>query len=277
MFHPEGARLVNQEALEHRGRRMGVFTAGGNLGFALGPLAATLAITALGLRGTGLLAVPGVVTALVLWRHLSGARSETAPKLPAGGRENWGAFGLLTAAVVGRSAVFYGVNTFVPLYWMRELHTSGIAGGAALTALLLCGAVGTVLGGRLADRWGRERVLAASLALVPFALLAWLAADHAPLASVLLAPLGVVLFAPSSVAVVLGQQYLPGRVGLASGVTLGLAISVGGLVAPLLGTLGDAYGLRAALTTLVMVSAVTALVAAGLWWSWSRPARPRST
>ena len=59
----------------------------------------------------------------------------------------------------------------------------------------------------------------------------------------LLVPLAVFIFLPTSVLVVLGQEYLPNRVGMASGVTLGLAVSVGGMCAPLLGRLGDRYGM----------------------------------
>jgi FSR family fosmidomycin resistance protein-like MFS transporter len=42
----------------------------------------------------------------------------------------------------------------------------------------------------------------------------------------------------------MGQEYLPGRIGVASGVTIGLSIGLGGLGAPLLGLLADAQGLR---------------------------------
>jgi FSR family fosmidomycin resistance protein-like MFS transporter len=45
----------------------------------------------------------------------------------------------------------------------------------------------------------------------------------------------------------MGQEYLPNRIGMASGVTLGLAIGLGGLAAPLLGALADAHGLETAL------------------------------
>ena len=54
--------------------------------------------------------------------------------------------------------------------------------------------------------------------------------------------------------VVLGQQYLPNRVGLASGITLGLAVSVGGITAPLLGKVGDMYGLE---TTFCVIALIT--------------------
>jgi hypothetical protein len=56
-------------------------------------------------------------------------------------------------------------------------------------------------------------------------------------------PIGLALFAPVSVMVVMGQEYVPNHVGTASGVTLGLAVSTGGILAPLFGSLADRYGL----------------------------------
>jgi MFS transporter, FSR family, fosmidomycin resistance protein len=67
---------------------------------------------------------------------------------------------------------------------------------------------------------------------------------------------GVAAFLPFSVFVMLGQDYLPRRIGTASGVTVGLAVSVGGLVAPMLGILADATSLRTALAVLLVLPVV---------------------
>ena len=62
---------------------------------------------------------------------------------------------------------------------------------------------------------------------------------------------GISLQVPHSVLVVLGQDYLPNRTGTAAGVTLGLAMTAGGLVAPALGVFADHFGLRIVLVMLV--------------------------
>ncbi|HSR24928.1 MAG TPA: MFS transporter, partial [Candidatus Eisenbacteria bacterium] len=152
-----------------------------------------------------------------------------------------------------RSILFYGLNTFIPLYWIGVFHQSPGAAGAALATLLVLGAAGTLLGGRLADRFSRRSVLVAAVVLaVP--LLALLVAAPGPMAAnAVLVPLALVLQAPSSIIVVMGQEYLPSRVGTASGVTRGLAVSVGGVLTPVLGLVADHAGLRTALALLILV------------------------
>jgi FSR family fosmidomycin resistance protein-like MFS transporter len=83
-------------------------------------------------------------------------------------------------------------------------------------------------------------------------------------ANAVLVPLALVLYLPTSLMVVMGQEYLPGRVGTASGVTLGLAVSVGGVVTPALGFVADQAGLRTALLLLVVVPVIAAPLAFSL-------------
>ena len=56
-------------------------------------------------------------------------------------------------------------------------------------------------------------------------------------------PIGFLLYATYSPAIVMGQNFLPGRVGLSSGITLGVAISIGGAATPVIGKIADLYGI----------------------------------
>jgi FSR family fosmidomycin resistance protein-like MFS transporter len=153
------------------------------------------------------------------------------------------------------------LNVFIPLYWIRVFGLSNAAGGAALTVMLFAGVFGTLAGGWLADRFGRRVVVFGSMVgLLPL-LLAFVIASRPGLALAILVPIGIALSLPFSVMTVLGQEYLPGRVGTASGVTIGLAVTLGGLVAPLLGRFADVHGLRAAVWTIVFVPAFGAAAA----------------
>lgn len=260
-FHPEAARWMNLVAGERRATAMSIFSLGGNLGFALGPLLTTALLLRFGLSGAGWLLVPLAVISLLLIlsfpRLLAHHQRKVARRKVAGGAvvNNWRAFWLLTGAVTGRSIVFYGVNTFMTLYWLAVLHQSKATGSLALTILLLVGAVTTIISGRLADRYGRRIMVLIGFGALAPALLAFvlLAPLNMPLAFVLLLPIGIALFAPASVMVVMGQEYLPVNIGIASGVTLGLSVSVGGITAPFFGHLADLYGVQASLMGLIAV------------------------
>jgi FSR family fosmidomycin resistance protein-like MFS transporter len=86
----------------------------------------------------------------------------------------------------------------------------------------------------------------------------------------LLALVGAATVGTFGVTVVMGQEYLPGRIGLAAGVTMGLSIGLGGVGAPLLGLLADAGGLK---TTMLAVAALPVL---GLALALTLPARTQA-
>lgn len=253
-FHPEAARYANYVSGSRRASGMSVFSVGGNAGFALGPILVTPLVLVFGLPGTLLLALGPALVALVLVRELPRlmAFRPAAGSAGPGGREGRpdaiGPFVRLTAAVSVRSAVYFGLQAFVPVWFVSRLGGSEAQGNAALAVMLVSGAVGTLVGGRVADRIGRRPVLVASMAVLTPLIGAFLLAGPGT-AVALLAPIGFAVVANFSITVVMGQEYLPSRLGLASGVIVGLAIGIGGLVAAGLGVLADAFGLEAALWT----------------------------
>ncbi len=258
-YHPEGARYASYASGRRRATGMSVFSVGGNAGFAAGPVVVTPVFLLLGLNGgwvVGLLpAAVAVALALGIRRVEALQAASTSHTARAGrGADQWGAFVRLTGVLLARSVLFYGLNTFIPLYWIGVFHEPPGAAGVALATLLIVGAGGTLLGGRLADHFSRRSVVVVGGSLtIPLLLL--LLAMPAPLpATAVLVPLALAMYVPSSLMVVLGQEYLPSRLGTASGVTLGLAVSLGGVVTPALGLAADRAGLRAALLLLVLVA-----------------------
>ncbi len=252
MFHPEGARLMNYLAEDQKATAMSLFAIGGQLGFALGPLIATAALFWCGLRGTGFLMIPPVIMgALLLYmlprltRGYEPQRHVKSQPTAAEGKDRWPAFTCLGTALLSRSVVFYGLNTFLPLFWIKVLHQSGGRAGTALAVLLISSMIGNFMGGRTADRIGLRTVTITGFLFLSILLPLLLLTSNPLGATLLLIPIGLVLSAPFGPMVVLGQSYLPRRVGLASGITLGLAFSFGGLTTPLLGYIGDHHGLRA--------------------------------
>ncbi len=248
-FHPEASRFANYVSGERRSSGMSLFSVGGNVGFALGPVLVTPLVLVFGLSGTLVLIVPtvtmGVVLAHELPRLVSFRITPTDDPSDAGSAQDaWRPFALLAVVISLRSFVYFGFVTFVPLYFIGVLHTSTTVGSAALTAMLIGGALGTLIGGRVADRFGRRTVLRISMLILPALIVGFLLSGPG-LAIVFAALTGGVTIATFAVTIVMGQEYLPGRIGVASGVTIGLSIGLGGVGAPLLGLLADAHGLRA--------------------------------
>ncbi len=267
-YHPEGSRYAAYASGPRRATGMSVFSVGGNLGFAVGPIIVTPALLAVGLAGSLVLLIPAVGAAALLGASLprlralrpaDGHRAATADAGP----DDWAAFGRLGLAVTLRSFIYFGLVTFVPLYFIGHLGASKATGNAALAAMLAAGAAGTLIGGRVADRIGTRAVFAGSMALVGPLLVVFLLAGVAG-AFAAIALIGAVTISTFSVSVVIAQDLLPRRLGLASGVTLGLSIGLGGVGAVLLGLIADADGVRAALSWLLVLPPLTCVLALSL-------------
>ncbi len=248
-FHPEGSRFANYVSGARRASGMSRFSVGGNVGFALGPVLVTPLLIAFGLHGTAFVLIPTCLMAAVLVHELP--RLKTFRPDVVGGRvqsgehhEAWGPFAVLAGVIAVRSFVYFGMVTFIPLYYVNVLHTSKALGSVALSAMLLGGAVGTLTGGPLADRFGRRTVLVGSMLVIPPLVVGFLLSG--PIVAIGFAALaGAATIATFAVTIVMGQEYLPGRLGVSAGVTIGLSIGLGGVGAPLLGLLAQARGLTA--------------------------------
>ncbi|WP_075692252.1 MFS transporter [Streptomyces acidiscabies] len=252
-YHPESARVARLVA-DGSHRAMGWFSTGGTIGFALAPLMVTAVIATGGLRWTPLLVLPALAgTALclpvvhALQKRTAGPGTAVRP-----GHDDTASFVKLSLAVVFRSVTFVGLSTFIALYARQRLDGGTAAGTAALTVLYLGGVAGSLLGGALADRWDRVTVARWSYALtaVSVAGVVWI---PGPVLYLFVALTSIGLYVPFSLQVALGQDYLPNRVGTASGITLGLTVSVGGLAGPGIGALADGTSLQTALAPLALM------------------------
>ena len=258
-FHPESARVAR---LASRGSHtaMSWFSLGGNLGFAAAPLMVSAVIATGGLHASPLLVVPALAGAALCVAALRLVKAPDSPAHAPGaasgvGKDDWSSFIRLSGAIACRSVVFVGLGAFISLYAARRTGGGEISGTAALFVLYLGGAVGTVAGGKLAHRFGRIPVVRWSYGLAVPAV-AGVVYVPGPLLYLFVALTSAGLYVPFSLHVTLGQDSLPRRVGTASGVTLGLAVSVGGIATPLIGALADATSLQTALAPLTILPAL---------------------
>jgi len=260
-FHPEAARFANYVSGSRRAQGMSFFSVGGNVGVALGPVLTTPVVLLFSLPGTLFLALPAALMAAVLFHEIPrmlGFKPESAEERgeePVAAPEHWGPFARMVGLVAVRSLVYFGLVAFVASYYERVLGTSPAFGNAALTVMLFGGAGGTLIMGPLADRFGRRTVVGASMLVLPPLIYGFTLAGPVP-GMVLLALVGAATVGTFGVTVVMGQEYLPGRIGLAAGITMGLSIGLGGVGAPLLGLLADKAGLSA---TMLLIAALPVL------------------
>ncbi|WP_273845107.1 MFS transporter [Rubrobacter calidifluminis] len=276
-FHPEAARFANYVSSgSGRARGMSFFSVGGNAGFAIGPAIATPLVVVFGLPGTLFMIIPAALMSAVLFHELPrlkefrpGGASAAGGRSPAE-QDEWGPFVRLTLVVAMRSLVYFGLVSFVSSYYHKVLGTSEAFGNTALTLMLLGGAAGTLVAGPLADRLGRKRVLLASMCLL--APLLFVFSTLGPGAGmVALVLIGASTVGTFAVTTVMGQEYLPGRIGFAAGVTMGFSIGLGGAGAVPLGAIADHFGLHTVVVMLAFLPVVGAVLA------YTLPRRARSS
>ncbi|MEV4517361.1 MFS transporter [Dactylosporangium sp. NPDC049525] len=263
MFHPAAGRDARLAA-GSSATAMSYFAAGGSVGFFVAPALATPALNAWGVGATALFIPPAVLMGFVLLRHQRRVTGRAAARAAAPGRDRPGMFAVLAGVEIVRSAVSFGVNTFVALYWIDTLGASSTLGGAALALQLGGGVLGTLAGGRIADRIGLVRTVRLGNLLLGPAIAAMLLCPDRYVALPLVLLVGLVTNIPFAVLVKLGQDYLPSRPGTAAGVTLGLAVSAGGLGMPLLGLIAEQHGPRGAFIALAIVPVAAVALSAAL-------------
>jgi FSR family fosmidomycin resistance protein-like MFS transporter len=259
IFHPEATKSARYIAGALRATGMSIFTIGGNIGVALGPLVLIGLVAWRGFSGTWLYLIVGAAAAIAIVAiGPSIARAEVAHRAlgtPTSADARPKAMAALVTVTALRSVIYGGILVFVPLYAVNVLHHDPSQNGPLLFAVLAAGALATVVGAAIGDRVGHKRAMAVSFAFVPPLLAVYILVPSA-LGVVSLVLAGAFLIATTSISVVMAQEYLPHRIALASALVIGFPSGVGGLVIAGLGRLADVAGLHVVLWSLVGVSVI---------------------
>lgn len=269
LFHPEAALLVNRTQSHEIGNAMGRFAVGGSAGFALGPLIAggvyvfgahfLWVFTAIALIGVLLYvyAFTGSAATDVVGESKSSAKSTNT------GANDWVSFGKLFFVIASRSILFSVLSIFIPILYITVINGEASASSLALTMYFAMGAVLTYMGGALSDKLGfLKTVRLGNLIFLPSVLVFIFVPNIWGFFGAMI-PMAFGVFSQYGPITVLGQKYLAKNAGFASGITLGLGITLGGLVAPYVGHLADIYDVQTALMTLIPVGLMGLLMS--LW------------
>jgi len=274
-FHPEGYKFAALSSGERRATGMSYFSVGGNLGYGLGPAAASIAISLAGRDGMAYILAFSVPAAILLWRVSAPHQRERleaawtgraspegspAPARTQAVRASSIVLGLLVLFVILRSWISVGISSFIPLYYTEVRHADPRFAGLLVSVFLGAGSVGTLLGGLAADRWGHRRMLILSMALLPPLL--WMLTRTSGIEVILVALVsGMAVVSTFAVAMVMAQSLIPDRIGLISGLIIGFAVGTGGIGVTLLGAIADRWGLINAMDVTALLPFVALVIA----------------
>jgi FSR family fosmidomycin resistance protein-like MFS transporter len=266
-FHPEGFKTAYFFTGDKKTTGMSLFAVGGNLGIAFGPITALALVNYFGLKGTLGLVIPGILIAVILFLNLSwlfspvkSAHKEAKKQMETPlARNQKTTFFLLISIATVRACTQLGLATYIPFYYINYLKRSPLYAGKLVSTFLIAGALGTLIGGPLADRWGHKKFLLLTL-LLSFPLLLLFYNSSGFITFILLGISGMVLISSFGLTTVMAQAILPHHLGMASGMMVGFTISAGAIGVTLLGTIADTWGVPMAIKTIF----ATPLIALGL-------------
>lgn len=251
-YHPEGFKTARFFTGSKMATGMSVFSVGGNAGMAAGPILALLIVNSLGFASLTWMFIPSLVftiTIIILHKviavpsNLRGADPLRRP-LPTKGAHQ--ALAVIICVIIMRTWTHVGLITYIPFYYIDYLKGDPVQAGKIVSLFLLGGTFGTLAGAPLADRWGHRFWLRMSM-LGSAMLFPMILFSEGYLLFLVVTVLGMILISTFTVTVVMGQNLLPGNLGVASGLLVGFAIGAGGIGVTLLGLIADTFGVPSAL------------------------------
>ncbi|HVI56893.1 MAG TPA: MFS transporter [Luteibacter sp.] len=254
VFHPESSRVARMASGGRHGLAQSLFQVGGNVGQALGPLAAAVVVVRWGQSSLAFFALLALLSGAVLWNVGQWYKHHGLPRLKASAAKQTAVthtsaeakrgIAVLLALIFSKYVYLASLTSYFTFYLIHRFNVSVENAQLHLFAFLGAVAVGTILGGPVGDRFGRKRVIWFSILgtlpftlLLPYASLFW----TAPLT----VAIGLILASAFPAIVVFAQELVPGKVGMISGLFFGFSFGMGGLGAAILGELADHIGIEA--------------------------------
>ena len=253
VFHPESSRVARMAAGGRHGLAQSLFQVGGNLGSAIGPLLAALIVLPRGQSSVAWFSAAALLGIFLLagigrWYRQHGlarlkpkGHGAAAVPMPAGQvrRAVW----VLLALIFSKFFYLASITSYYTFYLIEHFGVSVQSAQLHLFVFTGAVAVGTIVGGPLGDRFGRRRVIWASILgvlpftlVLPYASLFWTA--------LLTVPIGVILASAFPAIVVYAQELMPGKTGTVAGLFFGFAFGMCGVGAAVLGWLADSTSIE---------------------------------
>ena len=271
-YHPQASKTVNFLSDDtNRTKNMGLFSIGGNAGMAVGSIFMTFLLgLAGGIHNTMYFAVPGLLVFLLMAKAMPDYirvnkehEVQQAKKAADGTSEKMSYFALFLILfyIFMRSSIHSGISTYLPLYFMKFRGFEAVFSSSLVSGFLLGGVAGTYVGSILSDRLGARKILLGSITLsIPAIYCITIATTRLfAMASVVIA--GFCIIGSFATTIIIAQCMMPNNVGMASGLTIGLSVGLGGFGVTILGVLADKFGLPMVMQLLVWLPIVAAITA----------------
>ena len=262
MFHPQAAKLFNSVSSKNaKGKGMSIFSFGGKVGFTLGPVYTAFLMNLFGMKGTILFLIPGIVFGIVCsffnkdFENLDVLEVEKKEEVKSEQKDDWSGFIKLCGVVFSRSILSNGISTFLAFYFIQQFSKPNSFASMLLSVFYGIGSI-TLLGGGIADCFGHRKMVRLSFCIFLPAIFIFTNTSHFVIALIMLIFMTCGESLSYSPMVVLGQKYIPNHTGFASGITLGLAVSISVALCPVLGYVSDAYGLNYAFIIMTIVCVI---------------------
>jgi FSR family fosmidomycin resistance protein-like MFS transporter len=272
-FHPQGASGANIASGHNKTAGIAMFMLGGNGGFAVGPLLASLILGNVGIQGTALLGLVGLLIAPFLYFLTGQAQIGAATDKK---QANWkielnplfsmSAIIMLILVMSLRAMSQSAISSFTPQFFVDVAQFSKTEASLLSTLILSVLALGTLTGGMVADRIGGVKVMAGSMILsTPLLVLMYWLGDWR---AFWVAPfVGFVTGAAWPSMLVLAQALFSKNMGVGSGVALGFVFAMGGIGLQISGWLAEPE--RLGLTSVMLILSLLPLLTA--WFVFFLP------
>lgn len=268
IFHPAGGKMANTFGGAKLGKSMSIFSLGGNMAMAIGPFYFTGIYILFGLSATLAMCIPGLIIIAIFMKKNryytvmceQEIAKEKKTNLTPKNKEDLKGFTYLVACLFVRSSGWFSFVSFLSLYYMHNLNVPDEIATLLNGVVCICGAIATFSGGTISDKVGFKKMITfSSFISVPF-IVFFTFTSNPIIATLLLIPFSFMFFAAISPTIVIGQKLLCNHVGMATGFTIGLSMSFGGLIAPIMGKLGDTYGIDATMHCVAICITLAAIM-----------------
>lgn len=277
-FHPEASKISRLASGYRLTTGMSIFIVGGAIGAALGSIITAKLLYFFSLKSITLFIFPAILMTLLFFLFKNKLPKEHDLKQKTNNPNNYKTSNsvsdvfvlekypnfliplvILIILIIIRSWIQSGITHFMPLYYVNHMGHSSSYVSSLVVSFMLAGIAGVVLGGQIADKFGRKNTLVITSALLCLLML-MLNFSTGVFTLILFFIIGMLIFSTMATTIVIGQQLMPHRLGMASGLMTGFAVGMGGVGTLILGTIADSLGANTAFWVLILLPFSTLLL-----------------